>query len=246
MLRGGQRMDLKDKVAVITGAGKGIGRAIAEALAAQGVHLGLISRTGGDLSAAAERLKKGHNVRVQFGAADVSRRTEVETVIGQLRSELGPADILINNAGVAKFGTVADMPPEDWERIVQVNLMGTYYVTRAVLPDMIQRNSGNIVNISSTAGERGSATTSAYSASKFGVMGLTESLMQEVRKNNIRVTALTPSTVNTELAAKAGLKIGDEEHMMQPEDVAQLLIAMLKLPQRVFVKQAGLWMTNPQ
>lgn len=124
--------------------------------------------------------------------------------------------------------------------------MGTYNVTHAVLPGMVEQNSGNIINISSSAGERAAATSTAYSASKFAIMGFTEALMQELRRNNIRVTALAPSTVNTELAKNAGLKIGDEEHMMQPEDLAELLISILKLHPRVFVKTAGLWMTNPQ
>ncbi len=138
------------------------------------------------------------------------------------------------------------MDPAEWERIVQVNLMGTYYVTRAVLPTMLSQMQGYIINVASTAGERGAATGSAYSASKFAVMGLTESLFHEVRKSNIRVTALTPSTVNTELAANAGLKIGDDDRMMQPEDVAELITTTLKLPPRVVVKTAGIWTTNPQ
>jgi 3-oxoacyl-[acyl-carrier protein] reductase len=124
--------------------------------------------------------------------------------------------------------------------------MGTYYVTRAALPVMLGQNSGSIINIASTAGERGFATGSAYCASKFAIMGMTEALMQEVRKSNIRVTALTPSTVNTPLAVSAGLKIGDEDRMMQSEDVAELILATLKLPQRVFIKSAGIWTTNPQ
>ena len=118
-----------------------------------------------------------------------------------------------------KFGTLLEMDPEHWEKIIQVNLMGTYYITRKVLPAILEQKEGNIINVASTAGEKGFATGSAYAASKFGVMGLTESLMQEVRKSNIRVTALTPSTVNTPLAANAGLKIGDEDRMLQPEDV---------------------------
>lgn len=238
-------MTLKDQVAYVTGAGKGIGKAIALRLAKEGVHVGLIARTEADLQQVA-RTAAGYGVTVGTAVADIADRAQVEESVAQLKQTLGPATILINNAGIGTFGKLVDMPPEQWERIVRVNLFGTYYVTRAVLPDMIASNAGNIINISSSAGERASATTSAYSASKFGLMGMTESLMQEVRKHNIRVTALAPSTVNTELAAQAGLPIGDEEHMMQPEDVADLIVAMLQLPQRVFVKNAGLWMTNPQ
>ncbi|MFU1792697.1 3-ketoacyl-ACP reductase [Paenibacillus azoreducens] len=238
--------DLKNKTAIITGAGKGIGRAIATALAKEGVNLGLMARTASDLEALKESLSKVYGVSVYTATADVSSRSEVEAAVSKLKEELGRIDILINNAGIATFGTVAEMDPEEWERIIQVNLLGTYYVSRAVLPAMLDQNSGDIINISSTAGEKGFATGSAYCASKFGIMGLTESLLQEVRKKNIRVVALTPSTVNTDLARTNNLSIGEEDRMMQPEDVAELTLAALKLPARVFVKSAGIWTTNPQ
>lgn len=239
-------MDLKNQTAIVTGAGKGIGKAIATYLAREGVNVGLIARTASDVEQLAEELSQSYGVRARGVSVDISVRSDVEMGVEELHNSLGPADILVNNAGIGSFGKLMDMPPEEWERMIQVNVLGTYYVTRAVLPQMLEKNRGNIINISSTSGERGAATTTAYSASKFAIMGLTESLMQELRKNNIRVTALTPSTVNTQLAADAGLPIGDEDHMMQPEDIAEFVVDILKLPHRVFIKQAGLWMTNPQ
>ncbi|GLI08012.1 3-ketoacyl-ACP reductase [Paenibacillus tyrfis] len=239
-------MDLKNRTAIITGAGKGIGRAIAVELAKEGVNLGLTARTSSDLESLRAELESTYSVKVYTAAADIAKRGEAEQAVGSLIGSLGSLDILINNAGIAQFGTVADMEPELWESIIQTNLMGTYYVTRAALPTLLAQASGSIINISSTAGERGFATGSAYCASKHAVLGFTEALMQEVRKSNIRVTALTPSTVNTELATNAGLKIGDEDRMMQPGDVADLVLATLKLPARVFIKNAGIWTTNPQ
>ncbi|MCG7408222.1 3-ketoacyl-ACP reductase [Paenibacillus sp. ACRRX] len=239
-------MDLKNKAAIITGAGKGIGRAIAVSLAKEGTHLGLIARTTSDLEALRSELTEQYGIRVSLATADISVQEEAERAVASLIEELGTVDILINNAGVAKFGTLVDMDPQEWERIIRINLMGTYYVTRAALPTMIANNIGNVINVASTAGERGFATGSAYNASKFAVMGMTEALMQEVRKYNIRVVALTPSTVNTDLARDAGLKTDDGDSIMQPEDVAELALATLKLPQRVFVKTAGIWSTNPQ
>ncbi|KEQ24933.1 3-ketoacyl-ACP reductase [Paenibacillus tyrfis] len=239
-------MDLKNRTAIITGAGKGIGKAIAVQLAKEGVHLGLTARTSSDLESLRTELESAYGVKVYTAAADIAKRGAAEQAVGSLISSLGSLDILINNAGIAQFGTVAEMEPELWESIIQTNLMGTYYVTRAALPTLLAQASGSIINISSTAGERGFATGSAYCASKHAVLGFTEALMQEVRKSNIRVTALTPSTVNTELAANAGLKIGDEDRMMQPEDIAELVLATLKLPARVFIKNAGIWTTNPQ
>ncbi|HEY0176480.1 MAG TPA: 3-ketoacyl-ACP reductase [Pedobacter sp.] len=235
---------LKGKNALITGAGKGIGRAIAIALAAEGVNVGLIARTAADLEQLADELS-GLNIRISTAAADVSSIDAVNAAVEQIESELGFIDILINNAGISSFASFMDLEPARWEEIVKVNLFGVYYVTRAVLPEMIERKTGDIINISSTAGQRGAAVTSAYSASKFGLIGLSESLMQEVRKYNIRVTTLTPSTVATDMAKDLKLTDGNPERVMQPEDFAELIVSQLKLNRRVFVKEAGLWSTNP-
>lgn len=235
---------LVGKKAIITGAGKGIGRAIAIALANEGVHLGLIARTEEDLQKVAREVENDQ-ITVSIATADISSNEQVNTAIDELKTKLGTVDILINNAGIAKFGGFLDLEVAEWEKIIQVNLLGMYYVTRAVLPTMIEQKSGDIINISSTAGERGGPVTSAYSASKFGVMGLTESLAMEARKHDIRVTALTPSTVVTDLAINEGLVTGEEENVLQPEDLAELVVTQLKLNKRVFIKSAGLWTTNP-
>ncbi len=239
-------IELKNQTAVITGAGKGIGRSIAEALAAEGVHLGLIARTASDLETLRTELSDKYGVNVFVHAADVSIRTEIENAVQALHERLGAIDILINNAGIGSFGKLVEMDPDEWERIIRVNLMGAYYTTRAALPFMIEQNSGNILNVASTAGERGFATGSAYCASKAGLIAMGEAVMQEVRKSNIRVVTLNPSTVNTELSIQNNLPVGDEDRMMQPEDVADLAVATLKLPARVFVKSASIWTTNPQ
>ncbi|USK58242.1 3-ketoacyl-ACP reductase [Peribacillus asahii] len=235
---------LNGKTALITGAGRGIGKATALALAKEGVNLGLIGLNMTNLEELSSELQQ-FDIKVSAASADVSDLEAVNHAVAHIKSELGDIDILVNNAGIAKFGGFLELNPEEWERIIRVNLMGVYNVTRAVLPDMIERKSGDIVNISSTAGQKGAPVTSAYSASKFGVLGLTESLMLEVRKHNIRVTALTPSTVATDLAYEANLISGNAENVMQPEDLAELLVAGLKLNPRVVLKNAGLWTTNP-
>lgn len=237
-------ISLNGKTAVITGAGRGIGRAAAIALAKEGVNIGLIGLNMSNLEKVSAELEE-YGVKVSGAAADVSDLTAVQHAIEHIKSDLGPIDILINNAGIAKFGGFLDLTPEEWENIVRVNLMGVYNVTRAVLTEMIERKSGDIVNIASTAGMKGAPVTSAYSASKFAVLGMTESLMLEVRKHNIRVTALTPSTVATDLALENKLIQENAENIMQPEDLAELIVAGLKLNPRVFVKTAGLWATNP-
>lgn len=235
---------LQGKTAIITGAGRGIGRATAIAFAKEGIHLGLIGRTIENLEKVAEEVAQ-YDVQVTIATADVSDNQSVLSAVEQIKSERGAIDILINNAGIGKFGKFLELSPEEFKGMIDVNLMGAYYVTRAVLPGMIEQNAGDIINISSTAGERGGPVTAAYSASKFGLLGLSESLMQEVRKHNIRVTALTPSTVATDLAFAENLTDGNPDNVMQPEDLAELMVAQLKLNPRVFVKSAGLWSTNP-
>ncbi len=235
---------LKNKTALVTGAGKGIGKAVALALAAEGVHVGLIARTEKDLQAVAAEIK-ATGVNVAFATADISNRAEVEAAVASVTAALGSIDILINNAGTGTFGKFLELEPELWEQQIKVNLFGTYYTIRAVLPQMLEKQAGDIINISSTAGKNGAAVTSAYSASKFGVFGLGESLMQEVRKQNIRVTTLAPSTIVTDLAYNADLIKGDAERVMHPEDFAEFIIAQLKLHPRMLLKEASLFSTNP-
>ena len=236
--------DLKNKNALITGAGKGIGKAVAIALAKEGVNVILLARTQEEIDNVAA---KARSLRVKALAitADVADINSVNAAVEKALAEFGTIDILINNAGIGAFGKFLELEPATWERIIQVNLMGTYYVTRAVVPNMIERQTGDIINISSTAGLAGNALTSAYSASKFAVLGLTESLMQEVRKYNIRVTALTPSTVATDMAKELKLTDGNPDKVMQAEDMAELIIAQLKLNRRVFIKNSSIWSTNP-
>lgn len=236
--------DLKNKNALITGAGKGIGKAVAIALAKEGVNVILIARTQEEIDSVAAKARS-LRVKALAIAADVADINSVNAAVEKALSEFKTIDILINNAGIAAFGKFLELEPTDWERIIQVNLMGVYYVTRAVIPNMIERQTGDIINISSTAGLSGNALTSAYSASKFALLGLTESLMQEMRKHNIRVTALTPSTVATDMAKELKLTDGNPEKVMQSEDIAELIIAQLKLNRRVFIKNSSIWSTNP-
>jgi 3-oxoacyl-[acyl-carrier protein] reductase len=235
---------LKGKVAFITGAGRGIGKATALALAKEGVNLGIMATTESNLKDVAS-VVEGLGVKVAYCAVDVSSLEQVQQAIEKITNQIGKADILINCAGVSKFATLLDMDPEEWKKIIDVNLMGTYYVTRTVLPQLIEKNAGDVINISSTNGLGGAATSSAYSASKFGVIGLTESVAQEVRRNNIRVSALTPSTVATDMAIDLNLIPENDEKYMQPEDIAELIVAQLQLNQRVYLKSASIIATNP-
>lgn len=238
--------NLNGKSAIITGGGKGLGKAIALSLAAEGVNIGLIARTEADLKAVANEIKTANaDVKVTYAVADVSSYEQITSAINTIKNEIGVIDILVNNAGVGKFGKFLDLSVEEWEDVVKINIFGAYYATRAVLAEMKERRSGDIVNISSSAGLKGGAQTSAYSASKFGLIGMSESLMQEVRKDNIRVFTMTPSTIATDMAKNLNLTDGNPDTALQPEDFAELLTAHLKLPRRALVKDVSLWSNNP-
>ncbi|MGQ2984264.1 3-ketoacyl-ACP reductase [Flavobacterium sp.] len=238
--------NLNGQSAIITGAGKGLGKAIAVELAKNSVNLGLIARTEADLQAVAEEARKlNAEIKVVYAIADITDNAQLTGAIEAIKKELGAIDILVNNAGVGKFGKFLDLSVAEWENIIKTNVFGAYYATRAVLPEMKERRSGDIVNISSSAGLKGAPLTSAYSASKFGLIGMSESLMQEVRKDNIRVFTMTPSTISTDMAKDLNLTDGNPETTLQPEDFAELLVGHLRLPRRAMVKDVSLWSTNP-
>lgn len=237
---------LKGKTAIITGAGKGLGKAMALALAVEGVNLGLISRTAADLEQLTTALKQlNPDITVSYVAANVGSYSEVKEAVATIAASLKTVDILINNAGIFKMGGILEVPIEEWEQVFQINVLGTYYMLHEVLPLITQQGKGDIINIASTAAAKGAANMSAYGASKAAVVNLTESLMQEVRKSNIRVTTVNPSTIATHMTLTAGFTDGNEEKVLQPEDLAYLVVNNLKLPQRAFVKELALWSTNP-
>ena len=237
--------NLKGKTALVTGGGRGLGKAVALALAAEGVNVAITGRNENNLkSVVAEIESKG--VKSSYSVFDVTDKKQVFVSLEKLQNDFGKFDILINNAGIAAFGGILEMDDEQWEDIVKTNLFGPYYVVKAVVPGMVEKKSGDVVNISSTAGLKGNALTSAYSASKFGLIGMSESMMFELRKQNIRVTTLTPSTISTDMA-KTDLKItdGNPEKVLQPEDFAELVVDLLKLNKRAMLASAALWSTNP-
>lgn len=237
--------ELKNKKALITGGSRGLGKATAIAFAKEGIDVAITGRNEEALKATVAELKK-FGVNAIYASFDVSNYEEVQKNIASLIDSLGAIDILVNNAGIAAFGTLNDMEVAQWSQIIQTNVMGMYYVTKEVLPHLIAKNKGDIINVSSTAGLNGNASTSAYSASKFAVIGMSQSLMKEVRKNNIRVCTLTPSTIASDMSIELGIASKDsEDSVLQPEDFAELIVSGLKLPRRAMMANASLWSTNP-
>lgn len=236
---------LKNRKAIITGGSKGLGKATAIAFAKEGIDVAITGRNEADLQETVTQLK-ALGVNAIYAVFDVGNYEAVKNGIKTIIDQLGKVDILVNNAGIAAFGSLNDMEVDQWSKIIQTNVMGMYYVTKEVLPYLINQNEGDIINISSTAGLNGNANTSAYSASKFAVIGMSESLMKEVRKNNIRVCTLTPSTIASDMSINLGIADkNSEDSVLQPDDFAQLIVAGLKLPRRAMLKSAALWSTNP-
>ena len=237
--------NLKNKKAIITGGGRGLGKATAIAFAKEGIDIAITGRNEAVLKETVSELEQ-FGIKAMYSVFDVSNYESVKGGIKTILKTLGTVDILVNNAGIAAFGTFNEMDISQWSQIIQTNLMGMYYVTKEVLPCLIRKNEGDIINVASTAGLNGNASTSAYSASKFAVIGMSESLMKEVRKNNIRVCTLTPSTIASDMSIELGIANKDsQDSVLQPEDFAELIVAGLKLPRRAMLKSAALWSTNP-
>ena len=236
---------MKNKKAIITGGSRGLGKATAIAFAKEGIDLAITGRNEKKLKETVSELQT-FGINAMYSAFDIGNYEEVKNGIQNIIKTLGSVDILVNNAGTAAFGSFNDMDVKEWSHIIQTNLMGMYYVTKEVLPYLISQNEGDIINVSSTAGLNGNANISAYSASKFAVIGMSESLMKEVRKNNIRVCTLTPSTIETDMSIDLGIANKDShDNVLQPDDFAELIVAGLKLPRRAMLKGASLWSTNP-
>ncbi len=235
---------LKGKNAIITGGSRGLGKAIALALAQEGVNIAITGRDENSLIAVAAEIAT-LDVKVCYAAFDIKVEQDVNDAMAYFIETLGSVDILINNAGIAQFGSFMEMPSAAWMEMLQTNVMGLCYTTKAVLPDMIAQNNGDIINVSSTSGLTGNAGTAAYAASKFAVVGLSEALMKEVRKNNIRVCTLTPSTIASDMSLSLGITDGNPEKVLQPEDFAELVVAILKMNKRALIKTATIISTNP-
>ena len=185
---------------IVTGASRGIGAAVATAAAANGAKVGLIARTESDLDEVVKKLGR----RGAFAAADVGDRHVLEAAITTLEDQLGPTDVLVANAGIGAYGPFADVAPEEMERLVRVNVLGTMYAIRAVLPGMIARRRGHIVTMGSIAGRLGSPFEAVYAATKFAGVGLTEALAVEVEPYGIGVSLVNPGPVATDFGDARG------------------------------------------
>src|SRR6266436_1774217 len=211
-------VSIQNQVAVVTGAGRGIGRAIAIELGKLGSRVALAARSRTELEDTARTIGS----RASVIPTDVRKKEDLQRLFEQVSRALGPIDILVNAAGLGIFGPVADFKDEDFENLIETNLRGIFFACRFVLPSMIERKTGHIINIASIAGKVGSANRAVYCASKFGVVGFTESLAEEVRQHGIRASVVCPGSTDTRFSP--GESSGKaRERMLRPADVAHVV-----------------------
>jgi 3-oxoacyl-[acyl-carrier protein] reductase len=240
-------MKLQNKIAVITGAGKGIGRAIAELFLKEGAHLILNSRTKADL----DSFKREHNNssdRITIINGDISKEPVIKKLISETIKKHKRIDILINNAGFGIFNELVKSTNKEFDDMFNTNVRALYILTRGFLPYMIKQKEGTIINIASISGKQGFATGSIYCASKHAVMGLSRALFLEVRKHNIRVTAICPGSVDTDFFNKeshtsSSLK---RKSMLTSKDIAESCLYAAVLPVNAAVSEIEIRPTNPQ
>lgn len=227
---------LRDQVAIVTGGSSGIGFAVAKGLLSEGMRVTVAARDGRKLESARTELEKGlvGKNRVIAVPTDVSSAMEVEEMIRQTETAWGRIDLLVNNAGIGQWGPIEACSEMEWDQVQAINLKGTFLCTKGILPVMKRQRSGYIVNISSLGGKKGFGGASAYSASKFGVVGFTESLLEEGIEHHIRATAICPGYVATPMVA--GVSVPPEE-MIPPEDIGKLIIDLLHLSPVTVIKE---------
>lgn len=236
--------NLRGKKAIITGGGRGLGKAVAVMLAKEGVKIGLTGRNEENLIQTVKELRD-LGADAFYEVFDIDKKESVVTGINSLVDQLGSLDILINNAGIGWFGKLNEMSSTQWEQVFQTNLFGVYHVSMAAYPHLIRNGSGDVVNVASTAGLKGGANMSAYAASKAAVISLSQSMMAEWRKENIRVFTLTPSTIATDMSIEGGLTDGNPEKVLQPEDFAEWVRDMLKMKSRALISTGSIISSNP-
>lgn len=222
------------KTAIVTGASRGIGKAVAIALAKDGYSVALLSRNISDLNNVADEIATiGIHPAIAI-QCDVSLKDEVKNAISELREKWSSLDLLFNNAGVNFAGTADDISPEDFQKTYSVNVFGVHHLLHFCVPWFKEQKNGAIINLCSIAGNIGFPTGGAYCSSKFAIKGLNESLHRELEPLGIRVTAISPSWVNTDMAAHSPVK---PEKMIQPEDIAHTVKYILSLGSNVTIRE---------
>lgn len=235
--------ELEGKVVVVTGGSRGIGRAIAKAVAQRGAAVVLAARTAEAVEDTVAKL--GQAGTVEGKVCDVRRPEDCRRLIDETVADFGRIDVLVNNAGVGARARVDELSVDDWQRVIETNLNGVFYCSRAAIPPMRAAGSGWIINIGSLAGKNAYPGGAAYNASKFGLIGFSEALMQDVRHDGIRVAYIMPGSVATDFGGRfSGDGTGDD-WKLQPEDVARTVTDLLAYPNRALPSRIELRPSQP-
>jgi len=237
-------MDLTNRLAVITGATEGIGRAIAVALGSAGAKVAICARTAPNVDATVAALREA-GLDAIGRACDVADPAAVRAFADFVSRERGDAAVLVNNAGIGRFASFEELTLEDWDETIAVNLRSLYLVTRAFLPGLLRAGPSSIVNIASLAGRNGFEGGTAYCASKHAVLGFSKALMLEVRKRGLRVIAVCPGSVATPFMDKQDRMRPDRDRILTADDVAQVVVGALTLADRAMVSEIDIRPTNP-
>jgi len=225
--------NIEGKVAVVTGAGRGIGRAIAVELGRMGAKVALAARGVAGLEETANLVGNSASVI----STDVRKKDEVHRLLDRVAATAGPIDILVNAAGIGVFGKVKDFSDEDYDAILDTNLRGIFLASRYVLPSMISRGKGDIVNIASIAGKVGTATRAVYCASKFGVIGFSQALAEEVREHGIRVSVICPGSTDSSFSQDPNREGKVRSKMLSPYDVAYAVRTIVTQEPNSFISE---------
>jgi NADP-dependent 3-hydroxy acid dehydrogenase YdfG len=229
---------LSGKVALVTGAGRGIGRAIALAFAEEGAAVALVARSRADLAGVAAEIRE-RGGRALAVPTDVTQDAAVESVVENVAGELGRLDILVTSAGTASFAPVADSKPGDWDAMLALNLRAVMVCCRAALPTMMRQRSGTILNLASIAAKRALPGSAVYTATKMAVIGFSRVLAEELRPHGVRVGVLVPGAVDTPLWDTLGSS-PPRDKMLRPEDVARAAVLMAALPPHASLEELTL------
>ena len=238
-------MDIKNKIALVTGAGKGIGRAIAIALAKEGANVVIASRTGKDLQSLSRAIGDVGRKALPI-ETDVTRESQIKALIEQAVAKFGGLDILINNAGLGRFRRIENLETKDWDDMFEVNMRGLFICTREALLHLKKKSESMIINIASIASKNFFVGGGGYAATKWGVLAFSKCLMLEERNNGVRVIAICPGSVDTRFFSHPTATKPDVERILQPEDVAQTVVEAIKLPQRAMISEIEIRPTNPK
>jgi NAD(P)-dependent dehydrogenase (short-subunit alcohol dehydrogenase family) len=234
---------MNGRVAVVTGGTRGIGRAIAEALVSAGANVAITARSEDDLASAVSQLNENGPGRAAGYVCDVRDYEQVKSVFANIAGDLGGVDILINNAGIGIFGQVESMDVADFRAVLETNVFGVFHCCHEAIPLMKRRGGGYIINISSLAGTNAHPEMAAYNASKFGLNGFSEALMQEVRHDKIKVSYIMPGSVNTEFGGDE--PSNEKSWQIQPADIAQVVMDLLQQPERSLVSRVEIRPSRP-